>query len=125
MIFALIGCLALQAEPAVVGGVRVGSNKGVDVSSFEAWKKSAIRDGMSDEQKVLAAWETVVRFRHHDAGPNEQLGLGSHNGTFDAFKLFNVYGYCNGTAAQSASSPPVARRASATSRSARRRWCWA
>jgi hypothetical protein len=102
MIWVLVGWLAAQAEPAVVSGVRVVSDKVVDVSSFEAWKNGAIRDGMSDEQKVLAAWETVVRFRHHDAGPHEHLGLGSHTLTGDAFKLFNVYGYCNGTAAQAA-----------------------
>jgi hypothetical protein len=89
------------AEPAVVCNLRVVSDKTEDLSSFEAWKKAVLRDGMSDEQKVLAAWETAVRFRHHDSTPQEFLGLGD-SGTIDAFKLFNVYGYCGGSAAQSA-----------------------
>ncbi len=88
-------------EPAVVGNIRVVSDKTEDLSSFEAWKQAVIRDGMTDEQKVLAAWETVVQFRHHDSTPSEFLGL-VDAGTIDAFKLFNVYGYCGGSAAQSA-----------------------
>jgi hypothetical protein len=89
------------AEPAVVGGNSVVSDKTEDLSSFEAWKKAVLREGMTDEQKVLAAWETTVKFRHHDVSPSEYLGL-ADAGTIDAFKLFNVYGYCNGSVAQSA-----------------------
>jgi hypothetical protein len=92
---------ARSDEPAVVGNIRVVSDKTEDLSSFEAWKQAVIRDGMTDEQKVLAAWETAVKFRHHDSTPSEFLGLGDA-GTIDAFKLFNVYGYCGGSAAQSA-----------------------
>jgi hypothetical protein len=88
-------------EPAVVSNILVLSDKTEDLSSFEAWKQAVIRDGMTDEQKVLAAWETTVKFRHHDSNPMEFLGL-TDTGTVDAFKLFNVYGYCNGSAAQSA-----------------------
>lgn len=88
-------------EPSVVSNIRVVSDKTPDVSSFESWKKAAIKDGMTDEQKVLAAWETVVRFRHHDASPSEYLGL-VDSGSIDAFKLFNVYGYCGGSTAQTA-----------------------
>ncbi|HYG77653.1 MAG TPA: hypothetical protein VEK08_21790 [Planctomycetota bacterium] len=85
----------------VVSNIKVLSDKVEDVSSFEAWKKAVIKEGMSDEQKALAAWETVVKFRHHDANPQEYVGLGD-SGTLDAIKLFNVYGYCAGTAAQPA-----------------------
>jgi hypothetical protein len=88
-------------EPAVVSHIRVVSDKTEDLSSFEAWKQAVIKEGMTDEQKVLAAWETAVKFRHHDSTPMEFLGLGD-SGTIDAFKLFNVYGYCGGSAAQSA-----------------------
>ena len=90
-----------SAEPAVVGGIVVVSDKTEDLSSFEAWKAAVIRDGMTDEQKVLAAWETTVKFRHHDSSPSEHLGL-ADGGTVDAFKLFNVYGYCGGSSAQTA-----------------------
>ncbi|MBI3828476.1 MAG: hypothetical protein HY291_03110 [Planctomycetes bacterium] len=92
---------AAAAEPAVVSNVKVVSDKVEDVSSFEAWKKSVLKDGMTDEQKALAIWETAVKFRHHDSGPDECVGLGD-SGTLDAFKLFNVYGYCRGTGAQPA-----------------------
>jgi hypothetical protein len=96
-----LSALARADEAAVVGGIHVVSNRTEDLSRFEAWRKSATKDGMTDEQKVLAAWETTVKFRHHDANPAEYLGL-TEVGTIDAFKLFNVYGYCGGTAAQSA-----------------------
>ncbi|MCW8132403.1 MAG: hypothetical protein KIS92_18795 [Planctomycetota bacterium] len=88
-------------EPAVVSHVKVVSDKVEDLAGFEAWKKAVIKEGMTDEQKVLAAWEATVRFRHHDSNPDEFLGLGD-SGTLDAFKLFNVYGYCRGNAAQPA-----------------------
>jgi hypothetical protein len=89
------------ADAAVVCNVKVVSDKVEDISSFDAWKKSVIKDGMSDEQKALAAWEAVVKFRHHDSNPNEFVGL-SDSATVDAFKLFNVYGYCRGSGAQPA-----------------------
>ena len=92
---------AATDEPAVVGHIRVVSDKTDDLSSFEAWKKAVIRDGMTDEEKVLAAWKTTVQYRHHDGTPQEYLGL-TDSGTMDAFKLFNVYGYCGGSTAQSA-----------------------
>src|SRR3954464_11043919 len=93
--------LLIAGEPAVVSNVKVVTDKVEDVSSFDAWKKSVIKDGMTDEQKALAAWETVVKFRHHDSNPQEFLGLGD-SATLDAIKLFNVYGYCAGTAAEPA-----------------------
>jgi hypothetical protein len=96
---ALIAVRACGGEPAIVSNVSVVSDKVEDVSSFDAWKKSVVRDGMSDEQKALAAWQTVVKFRHHDSNPQEFVGVGD-SGTVDAIKLFNVYGYCAGTAAQ-------------------------
>lgn len=90
-----------DAPPAVVSQIKVVSDKVEDITSFEAWNKAVIKDGMTDEQKVLAAWEATVRFRHHDSSPEEFLGIGDSS-TVDAFKLFNVYGYCRGNAAQPA-----------------------
>jgi hypothetical protein len=84
-----------QSAVGVVSHVKVLSDKVEDVSSLEAWKKSFIQDGMSDEQKALAVWQTVVKFQHQDSPPIEYL---QHEDTvLDPIKLFNVYGcsFCN------------------------------
>jgi hypothetical protein len=84
--------LAAEDSPTVVSNIKVLSDKVEDLSSIEAWKKSVIKDGMTDEQKVLAAWLTTVRHRHHDAGaPLEYLS--QEKTVNDAIKQFNVYGY--------------------------------
>ncbi|MCZ7648650.1 MAG: hypothetical protein M5U26_25895 [Planctomycetota bacterium] len=107
LLLALLGGSSLsllyggEAQPAVVCNVKVLSDKVEDVSSFEAWQQAVIKPDMSDAQKALAAWETVVKFRHHDTFPDECSALGP-SGTLDAIKLFNVYGYCRGTGAQPA-----------------------
>ncbi len=74
----------------IVSHIRVVSDKVEDVSSMEAWKKSFIKDGMTDEQKALAIWKTVSAFRHQDTPPDDYLQDGGIN---DAIKSFNVYGY--------------------------------
>jgi hypothetical protein len=81
------------AEPGPVGvvsQVKVLSDKIEDVSSLDAWQKSFIKEGMSDEKKVLAIWETVLKFRHQDAPPQELFLTGC---VHDPIKTFNVYGY--------------------------------
>src|SRR3954454_22960690 len=90
---AACGLPALAVEPAVgiVSHVKVVSDKTDDVSSLEAWKSSFIKKGMTDQQKAMAVWETVVRYRHQDAPPNEFLDSESH--PHDPIKDFNVYGY--------------------------------
>jgi len=75
----------------VVSHVKVLSDKVPDVSSLEAWKRSCLKEGMSDQKKALAVWETVVRFQHQDAPPLEYLH--HENTVLDPIKLFNVYGY--------------------------------
>jgi hypothetical protein len=83
-----------QPKPPTVGVVshiQVLSDKVPDVSSIEAWKKSFLKEGMSDQDKALAAWRTAVMFQHQDAPPNEFL---QHELTvLDPIKVFNVYGY--------------------------------
>src|SRR5215211_2416219 len=75
----------------VVCHVKVLSDKVPDVSSLDAWKRSFLKDGMSDREKALAAWRTVVMFQHQDAPPVEFL---QHEQTvLDPIKMFNVYGY--------------------------------
>jgi hypothetical protein len=107
-IIALLGCLTLEllaAEDAnsvgIVSEVKVLSDKVPDVSSIDAWKKSYIKDGMTDEQKAIAVWETVATFQHQDGCANEYLQY--ENCVVDPIKTFNVYGhaYCGMAAAHS------------------------
>jgi len=86
-------------EVGVVCQVKVLSDKVEDVSSMGAWKRSFIKEGMTDRQKALAVWETVVKFQHQDhCPPFEYL---SQEPADDPIKLFNVYGYaiCSGASA--------------------------
>jgi hypothetical protein len=94
--FALVASLRLTypvvaAEPAVVSHVTVTSDKTEDVSSLEAWKRSFIKEGMTDEQKAMAVWQSVVKFRHQENPPDEYLESSTH--PHDPIKDFNVYGY--------------------------------
>ena len=74
----------------VVSHVKVLSDHVRDVSSLEAWKRSFIREGMSDEQKALAIWRSTVMFRYQDPPPLEFL---EEDCVHDPIKTFNVYGY--------------------------------
>ncbi|MBI1918061.1 MAG: ASPIC/UnbV domain-containing protein, partial [Planctomycetes bacterium] len=88
----LTAAVPSPAEPAgAVCNVKVVSDKVPDVSSIDAWKKSFLTEGMSDRDKALAAWRTVVLFQHQDSPPNEFLH--SEIVVQDPIKLFNVYGY--------------------------------
>jgi hypothetical protein len=80
-----------DGEVDVVCRIKVVSDKVADVSSIEAWKKSFVKEGMSDEEKALAAWRTVASFQHQDAPPVEHLQ--QEDVVQDPIKLFNVYGY--------------------------------
>ena len=80
-----------QQNVAVVANVKVLSDKVKDVSSLEAWKKSYIREGMSDKDKALAIWETLVAHQYQDSPPSEFLN--NEGSVQDAIKMFNVYGY--------------------------------
>lgn len=75
----------------VVSHVKVLCDKVPDVSSLEAWKAWAIKPGMTEEEKAIAVWQTVLRFRQQDVPPNEWLG--DEGNVHDAIKTFNVYGY--------------------------------
>jgi hypothetical protein len=75
----------------VVCNVKVLSDKVPDVSSLEAWKQSFLKPGMSDQEKALAAWRTVVMFQHQDNPPSEYLQ--NESVVQDPIKMFNVYGY--------------------------------
>lgn len=62
-----------------------------DLSNIEAWKKAFIKDGMTDEQKAMAVWRSVVTFQHQEAPPLEFLQV--ENAVHDPIKMANVYGY--------------------------------
>src|SRR5437773_5425663 len=44
------------ASSGVVSFVQVSSDRVADVSSFDAWRRAFIRDGMSDADKAQAIW---------------------------------------------------------------------
>src|SRR5436853_75407 len=52
-----------DTSPAgIVSHIKVLSDKIEDVSSMNAWLKSCIKPGMTDEKKALAVWASVVKF---------------------------------------------------------------
>ena len=91
----LTACLpagrSAAGEVGVVSHVKVLSDKVEDVSSLAAWRRSWIKPGMSDEQKAVAIWKTVVKYRHQTSPPNE-LVLQESN-VHDVMKTIHVYGY--------------------------------
>ncbi len=93
-----------DAVPGVVSHISVVSDKVPDVSSLEAWKKSYIKDGMSDADKAMAIWKTIVMFGLEGAPIAEHLGA-TEPCVHDAIKTFNVYGCnfccCSGAMAES------------------------
>jgi hypothetical protein len=78
------------SRPGIVSHVLVLSDKCEDVSSPEAWKKTCIPDGMSDQDTAIAIWKTVVKYRHQDIPPHEFFSGGC---VHDPFKTIHVYGY--------------------------------
>lgn len=90
VVFCSLPVLAGQ-EFGVVSHVKVTSDKVQDVSSLDAWKASFIKPGMTDQEKALAVWRSVVMFRHQDIPPNEFLDTEEH--PHDPIEDFNVYGY--------------------------------
>jgi hypothetical protein len=85
------GAFAQPAPPVgVVSHIKVLSDRTEDVSSLEAWKKSFIKQGMTDEQKAIAIWKSSWMFVYQDPPPVEYLHEGC---VHDVIKEFNVYGY--------------------------------
>ena len=76
--------------PGIVSHLLVLSDKSEDVSSPEAWAKTYIKPGMSDQEKALAIWKTVVRYRHQTNPPNEFLS--PETNVHDPLKTIHVYG---------------------------------
>jgi len=83
--------VAAAGEVGVVSHINVVSDKVEDVSTLEAWRSSWLKPAMTDEQKAIAIWKTVVKYRHQTEPPNEFLQ--QENNVHDAMKTIHVYGY--------------------------------
>lgn len=80
------------APVGVVSNVKVISDKVEDVTTLEDWKATYIKPGMSDQDKALAIWRTVVKYRHQASPPND--GISAAEGeVHDPMKTIHVYGY--------------------------------
>jgi hypothetical protein len=91
IVFGLATSAVNGAQPGIVSHVKVLSDKVEDVSSLEAWKKSFIRNEMTDEEKAMAVWKSVAKFQYQDDPPVEYLQTGDL--VSDPIKGMNVYGY--------------------------------
>lgn len=80
-----------SAQVGVVCHLNVVSDKVPDISSLQAWSRSFLKPGMTEEEQALAAWRTTVMFQHQDNPPSEYLNHG--NLVQDPLKIFHVYGY--------------------------------
>jgi len=105
--FVFTGCTAAEtaapnAGVGVVSNIKVLTPGWPDVSSLEDWKKTYIKDGMTDKEKALAVFNSEVTFQQPDAPPVEYLQR--EDAVLDPIKCFNVYGYtlCSVSAANMA-----------------------
>jgi len=81
-----------ETTAGIVSNVKVVSDKVADVSSVEAWAKSYIKPGMTDKEKAIAVWKSVVAHQHQNSPVAEYLHS-PENAMLDPLKMFNVYGY--------------------------------
>ncbi len=95
LLAACVPAFAQDATPVgVVSHLNLVSDKSQDISNLEAWKKTYIREGMSDQEKAIAIFNTVVRYRHQANPPKEYLTSDEAGGHIhDPLKSFHVYGY--------------------------------
>src|SRR6476619_6887269 len=83
-----------DAPVGVVSHLNLVSDKSQDISTLEAWKKTCIKEGMSDQDKAIAIFNTVVRYRHQANPPREFLTSEEAGGhVHDPLQSFHVYGY--------------------------------
>ena len=88
-----LGCWLFAADTpvGVVSHIKVISDKVEDVTTLADWKKTYITDGMSDQDKAIAIWKSVVKYRHQTAPPQENIQMGGC--AHDPMKTIHVYGY--------------------------------
>ena len=87
----VISAPSAAGPPGIVSHIKVLSDHVEDVTTLEDWKRTYIQDGMSDQQKAIAIWKTVVKYRHQSTPPKEELMNGGC--THDPMKTIHVYGY--------------------------------
>jgi hypothetical protein len=90
-----LGVKTFGDEPVgIVSHLNLVSDKSQDISTLGAWKKTYIKDGMTDQEKAIAIFNTVVRYRHQANPPHEALTSAEADGhVHDPLQSFNVYGY--------------------------------
>ena len=92
VLFSAAACFGQKPESVgVVSHVKVLSDRIPDVSSLEAWKNSYLSPGMSDREKGIAIWRSVVQHQHQNTPPKEFIHAEST--VLDFLKIANVYGY--------------------------------
>ena len=85
---------AADIPVGIVSHLNLVSDKSQDVSTLEAWKATYIKPQMSEQEKAIAIFNTMVRYRHQASPPNEYLlseMAGGH--VHDPLKTIHVYGY--------------------------------
>src|SRR5436309_169127 len=83
-----------QAQVGVVSHLSLVSDKSQDISTLDAWKKTYITDAMGEQDKAIAIFNTLVRYRHQANPPREFLSSEEAGGhVHDPLKTFHVYGY--------------------------------
>src|SRR4051812_1427954 len=86
--------LAQQAPVGVVSHLQLVSDKSEDLSTLDAWKAAHIKEGMSAQEKSIAIFNTLVRYRHQANPPKEYLTSEEAGGhVHDPLQTFHVYGY--------------------------------
>ena len=80
-----------ESGPNHANNIKVVSDKVEDFTTIEAILSWMAKSGMSDREKGIAVWETVVKLRQQNPPPNEYLE-GEEN-VHDPVKTANVYGY--------------------------------
>src|SRR5256886_17545472 len=93
-IFVMCASAAFAAPVGVVSHLNLVSDKSQDISSLQAWKKTYITDGMSEQDKSIAIFNTMIRYRHQANPPKEYLSSAEAGGhVHDPLQSFHVYGY--------------------------------
>ena len=81
----MTSAIVTAAEPLAVKDPAVTTDKSVDTRTLDSILKGLIRDGMSDEEKVLAVFNWIRRVIYHGDGPREYA--------YNFFNIINIHGH--------------------------------
>src|SRR6185503_5775517 len=95
LVIVLAACGVANAQNVgVVSHLNLVSDKSQDISTLDAWKKTYGTDSMSEQDKSIAIFNTLVRYRHQANPPREFLSSEEAGGhVHDPLQSFHVYGY--------------------------------